>query len=87
MDRLIPGLANVEKWNPDIAEFRLLIPDIDDIERRPKPAGLEQANPLTNARYDGKAQLFLALIRLVLNFDLDHYSGPQVIPGSLTANR
>ena len=71
------GLANVQKGDPDIAEFRLLVPDIDDIERCPIPAGLKQTYTFPDPRHDGKAQLFLALVSLVLDFDLDHYSGPR----------
>ena len=71
------GLANVQKGDPHIAEFSFLIPNIDDIEGRPIAARLKQANTLTDARYNGKAQLFLALVSFVLDFDLDHYTGPR----------
>src|SRR5690606_23377983 len=53
----------------------------------PEPVGPAQADPLSDSRHRGKAEAFLALVGLVLDFDFDHFAGTLGTSGlTLAAN-
>lgn len=66
----------MEKRHPDIAEFGLLIPDVDHVVTGPHSIGFAQAQALTDPRHSSKADAILTLVSFVLNFDFNHFTDP-----------
>ena len=64
--------------HPDIAKLGLLIPNVDDVIARPHAVWLAQAHAFTDARHSGKTDPVLCLVRLVLDFDFNHFTEPLV---------
>mgnify|MGYP000315415724 CR=1 FL=1 len=71
--------------HPDLAEFGLLIPYVDDVVGSPLPAGFAQADAFTDARNRHRLDAVDALMRFILDFDFDHKAGPALLTGFVNA--
>ena len=68
--------AHVQIGHPDVAIFGLLIPHVYHVIAGPDAIGFAQADTFANARHRRKAKALLALVSLVLDFDLNHGTCP-----------
>ena len=66
------ALAHVDIGNPDVAQRRALVPDIDHVIGPPQAVEIEQAYAFADCRYANESQRRLRLGAFVLNLDLEH---------------